>query len=96
MKLVGHILRLNKDTRHTKTTMFWGVVEGKQKWSSQEYLEKEPSKKTLAVQAKPQLEFQVMQMTDNVGGPFLPDVFLNAGGNHSNKVSDIASFLYAI
>ena len=76
MKLAGHILQL------------WF---GKPKASTKEVVPRtpgvEPSKKTLAMQAKPSLVFQVMQMTDNVGGPFLPDVFLNAGGPNSKKVS---------
>jgi len=46
------------------------MVCGKSKASTKEVVPRtpgeEPSKKTLAVQAKPSLVFQVMQITDNV------------------------------
>ena len=84
IKLAGHILRLEDIPKQ--------LCFGKQpKVSKKEVvprtLGEEPSKKTLAVQAKPSLVFQLIQMTDNAGGPFLPDVFLNSGGPNSKKVS---------
>ena len=66
--------------------MFW-EAEGKHKRGRPKNPWRRTFKETLAVQAKPSLVFQLMQMADNVGGQFLPDVFLNAGGPNSKKVS---------